>query len=247
MIEAPSNCPSCDHELTWVNDTLYCRNPSCPAQSAKQVEHFAKSLKIKGLGPSTIDKLGIENIREIYELEIEYTSRVLGSDKLAVKLLDEIERSKQEPLNTVLPGFGIALIGKTATEKLSHVVSNIFEIDEASCKAAGLGPAATANITTWLDNRFEEYSDLPFNFEFAENTKAIEATETVCISGKLNSYKTKAEATEVLESRGFRVKDSLTKEVTVLVNESGIESAKTKKAEQLGILIINNLKEYLEN
>jgi len=34
--------------------------------------------------------------------------------------------------------------------------------------------------------------------------------------------------------------------VTILVNESGIESAKTKKAEELGIKIFNNLKQIIE-
>ena len=42
------------------------------------------------------------------------------------------------------------------------------------------------------------------------------------------------------------VKDNLTKDVTILVNESGIASAKTKKAETMGITIINNIKDILE-
>ena len=54
----------------------------------------------------------------------------------------------------------------------------------------------------------------------------------VCISGKLKSYKTKAEAAKVLKECGYTIKDSVTKDVTILVNESGIESQKTIKARE---------------
>ncbi len=248
MIEAPVTCPSCSSELEWVKDTLYCRNISCPAKSAKQVEHFAKTLKIKGLGPSSIDKLMLESIGDIYALDLGFTTLGLGSAKLAVKLLDEIERSKQEPLNTVLPAFGISLVGKSATERLSQVCESIFDIDEAVCKQAGLGPAATKNLMDWLNNSFEQFCDLPFSFEFEKKaTKTVSNKGIVCISGKLKSFPTKAEATEVLNSLGYTVKDSLTKDVTILLNESGIESAKTVKAATWGVRIINNIQELMEN
>jgi hypothetical protein len=58
----------------------------------------------------------------------------------------------------------------------------------------------------------------------------------------LTSYKTKADAKRDLERYGYRVKDTLTKDVTILVNESGIASSKTKSAETKGIKIITNIK-----
>ena len=39
----------------------------------------------------------------------------------------------------------------------------------------------------------------------------------------------------------FAGKSSLTKDVTILLNESGLESAKTKKARDAGISIVTNL------
>lgn len=245
IIQPPTECPSCQSSLVWVKDTLYCKNPACPAQSAKQVEHFAKTLKIKGLGPSTIDKLMLENILEIYELDLAFTTTLLGSVKLASKLLDEIERSKKEPLNTVLPAFGIPLVGKTATDKLSVVCESIFDIDEATCKKAGLGPKATQNLIEWVETQFPNYCDLPFSFEFEKKASVKQEKGVVCISGKLSSFKTKSEAAEVLLSLGYSVKDSLTKDVTILVNESGIESAKTVKAANSGVRIVNNIQELI--
>ena len=51
----------------------------------------------------------------------------------------------------------------------------------------------------------------------------------------------------MLSQYGFVVKSSLTKDVTHLVNESGVESAKTEAARERGVLIITNLKHLLED
>ena len=48
-----------------------------------------------------------------------------------------------------------------------------------------------------------------------------------------------------LEKYGYRVKDTLTKDVTILVNESGIASNKTKSAESKGIRIVTNIKQLI--
>ena len=69
--------------------------------------------------------------------------------------------------------------------------------------------------------------------------------EVVCITGRLKSYRTKADAKKVLEKFGFRVKDTLTKDVTILINESGIESSKTKSAESKNIRIVTNLTQLI--
>ena len=70
---------------------------------------------------------------------------------------------------------------------------------------------------------------------------------TVCISGRLKSFKSKAEATTALNAAGYEVKSSLTKQVTHLINEGGAESAKTRQARDTGVTIVNDLKSFLEN
>ena len=89
--------------------------------------------------------------------------------------------------------------------------------------------------------------EYPFSFKFEKPLASISTKGVVCISGKLTSYKTKAQATEILKQNGYEVKGSLTRDVTILVNESGIESAKTKQARDKGITIITNLLDFLEN
>jgi DNA ligase (NAD+) len=247
-ITPPTNCPCCDSILELVNEQLFCRNTKCPAQWSKKLESFSSTLKIKGLGPSTISKLGVESLPELYELTVSDIQDKIHSEKLAEKLYDELEKSKSSKLVDILPAFSIPLIGRSASQKLCDSISHIEEISENSCTEAGIGPKASANLVNFMETEFypNRYIDtLPFNWN-NKISKKKEVTGVVCISGKLKSYPTKAHATKVLESYGFVVKSSLTKECTHLINESGIESAKTQTARDRGVLIITNIKHLLE-
>lgn len=242
QIVAPTICPSCGFSLEWENDQLYCYNPSCVSKAYKTIQHFSKTLKIKGLGPSTIEKLNITNIPQIYELSLGEMVEALNSEKLATNLFQEIQDSKNCSLLDVLPAFSIPLIGKTASEKLCGVITSIYDLNEEACTLAGLGPKATSNLITWYKSEFlTTYKWLPFSFKVSGTSGPVEVQGVVCISGKLTSFKTKAEAQSALLDCGYIVKPSLTKDVTILVNESGIESSKTKKARDLGISIVTNL------
>ncbi len=247
-IQPPTNCPTCSSILVWKKDQLFCENPSCEGKTTKKIEHFAKSLKIKGLGPATIEKLQISTLFDIYSLDMEMMIDLLQSEKLAVKLYREIQNSKNIDLVDLLPAFSIPLIGRTASSKICSKVRNISEIDEKSCQEAGLGPKATDNLLDWLIEEFTDgYDRLPFRWiQITAISESKPDKGVVCISGKLKSYPTKAAATKVLEKMGYLVKSSLTKDVSILVNESGIESAKTRTARDRGVQIINNLNNFIK-
>ena len=241
-ITAPSTCPSCGYKLELSFPLLYCRSSSCGDQSSKKIEHFAKTLKIKGLGPAAITSLALESINDIYAISEYEIVNLLGSQKLGEKLFTEIENSAKAPLNILLAAFSIRLIGKTASEKLSAVCESIHDINEDSCAKAGLGPKATESLLDWIE---EEYPLLELPHSFAFESPKVRTGGVVCISGKLKSFKTKAQATEALEQNGYTVKSSVTKDVTILVNESGVESQKTTKARESGVTIVENLLDFL--
>jgi|TARA_B100000809_G_scaffold175820_1_gene173186 DNA ligase (NAD+) len=244
-IQVPSNCPSCNSILEWVNDLLFCKNKDCSTKSAKKIQHFAKTLYIKGLGPRSIEKLGLNSAIDLYYLDKESASLALNSEKLGSKLIREIENSTTAPANLLLPAFSIPLVGRSAAEKLSVVCRSIFDITAESCKKAGLGPITTDNLMAWLDTDFLTYREfLPHDMLF-EQKGIVNPSWYICLSGKLSSYKTKAEATTVLKSLGYVVKESVTNDVTILVNETGIETTKTLKALDKGIQIVTNLKDYI--
>tara|TARA_R110000796_G_scaffold176455_1_gene293289 strand:+ start:4489 stop:5235 length:747 start_codon:yes stop_codon:yes gene_type:complete len=244
-IQAPTSCPSCDSVLDVVNNLLFCRNTSCTSQTHKKLEHFAKTLKIKGLGPKAIEKLGVTTSQELYLLTEDDFSSLLESDKIGAKVFGEIQKSKDVPMNLVIPALSIPLIGNTAAKKLASVCDCIGDINPESCLDAGLGPKATENLISYLKEYGAALLEHPFSFKF-EKPLTLANKGVVCISGKLKSYKTKAEATQILQQQGYSVKSSLTRDVTILVNESGVESAKTKSAQSKGIQIITNLLHFLE-
>ena len=246
-IEIPTECPCCNYPLELVNDQLFCRNTACSAQLNKKVEHFCKTLGIKGMGSRTVEKLGLSDITELFYLDSEQVVESLGSEKVALKLLDEIERSKSADLATVIVSFSIPLVGSTASKKLCEVVTSVDEISYDTCKQAGLGDKVTQNLVAWLETDFQEMREfLPFSFKSQKNSNTNSSQKTICITGKLSSYKTKAEAYKSLEEAGYTPVESVTKATDYLVDEEDKGSTKRKKAESLGITIITNLNNFLK-
>lgn len=244
LIVPPTECPVCSSKLELVNDQLFCRNNFCEAKTLKKLEHFAKTLKIKGLGPATLAKLDLQDITDIYKLTNEKLVEAVG-EKVAAKLLTEIEESKKADFATVLAGMSIQLVGKTIATKLASKVNSFEEISELICKEAGVGEAATGYIQEWLYYDYPLIKDfLPFKFERVVSSSLCN-NKTVCITGKLKSFSTKKDAAEALKAKGFIFTDNLTKTVDFLVDEENKSSSKRVKAESYGIPVVTDLIAFL--
>lgn len=248
-IEIPTTCPCCEYKLELVNDQLFCRNTACGAQLGKKVEHFCKTLGIKGMGPKSVEKLNLQDLTELFYLDQDSVIEALGSEKTATKLLAEIDGARQADLATVLASFSIPLVGATASQKICSVVDHISEINYETCKQAGLGDKVSENLVGWLQTDFPDLQEfLPFSFKSTRNSTSNSNSnnKTVCITGKLSSYKTKAEAYKALETAGYKAVESVTKTTDYLVDEEDKASTKRKKAESLGVQIITNLNTFLK-
>lgn len=247
-IEIPKTCPCCDYPLELVNQQLFCRNQACSAQLSAKIQHFCKALGLKGFGAKTIEKLNLGDVTELYALDEAEIAERINSEKVAEKLAAELERSKSASLASVLQSFSIPLVGNTASTKITQVVSSIDEINAETCRQAGLGEKVTANLLNFLQYEFPEMRQfLPFSFTSEKQAPVSATAEVVCITGKLKSFKTKAEATQALVEAGYKVVESVTKTTNYLVDEENKGSTKRTKAESLGIQIISNLKTFLEN
>lgn len=247
QIQIPTDCPCCGSFLEQVNDQLFCRNSECPAQLGKKLEQFCKVLKIKGLGPKSLQKLALADIVELFYLELQDLEAALGSEKLASKLLVEINNARDADLATVLAAMSIPLVGETASSKIASQVSHIDEITAETCKSAGLGDKVTQNLLNWLNIEFKEMREfLPFSFKSSNKVVFNADAPSICITGKLKSFKTKTEASAKLADAGYRVVESVTKTTKYLVDEDDKGSAKRKKADEYGVTIINNLIDFLK-
>jgi DNA ligase (NAD+) len=244
FIEEPKVCPTCSHRLIKQVDQLFCRNTACSAQVLKKIEHFAKVLSIKGLGPKTIEKLDIQEVTELFSLDRNDVVLILG-EKVADKILLEIEKAKDAGLATVIEAFSIPLVGSTASIKISKVITKIDDITEELCKKAGLGAKVTENLLLWLETDYKELKEfLPFTYKNA--LKPSIKGETVCITGKLKNFKKKADAEELLAAAGYVLVDSVTKFTNYLVDENESSSSKRVTAIKYGIPIITDLNDLLK-
>ena len=134
-----------------------------------------------------------------------------------------------------------------SSKKIASVVNHADEITADKCKEAGLGDKATNNLLDWINSDYLDMKEfLPFTFKSHSSKQINTGGLIVCITGKLNSYKTKAEATKDLTAAGYQVVDSVTKTVNILVDEEDKASTKREKAEKYGITIVKNLTEFLK-
>jgi len=235
-IEIPIQCPVCNSKLVRIKDQLFCQNNLCDAKVFKSIIHFVKAMKIKGLGEKTIEKLNLESINSIYTLSKELLTNELG-EKLGIKLYNEIEKSKNTTVDKYITGFGIPLVGKTASEKLAQHTDNIWNINEEVCKLAGLGEKATNNLLDWILHNKLEYENLPI--KTVEGIKQSEATLKVCITGKLKDFTSREKAKTYLKDYGIQVVSSVSSNIEYLICDvENSSSSSIKKAEKLNIPVV---------
>ena len=240
-----SKCPSCGANLERVKDQLFCRNTNCGATQSKRVLHFIKTMKIKGLGEKTVEKLGIDSIEDVYNLSQELIVDVMGQ-KIGEKLYAEIETSKETNLEKLLPAFSIPLIGKTAATKIYDVVNKMEEITFDICKSAGLGDKATESLMKWLDHEYPEFKDLPLQFTARASSIVTKSRNIkVCITGKLNDYSSRELASSFLKSQGITVVAGVSKALDYLINEDNKPSSKLSKANAYDIPVVS-IKQLIE-
>lgn len=223
--------------VTRNGPKLYVCNPEKHG-TVKLLHHFIKTLGIKGLGPQSVSKMGLQHPTDLY------TSRkwdLLGAN--GSKIQAEIERSKTKPYSTVLAALGIEGVGRRASEKIVAAVpmfSRIREIEYLSIPT--IGPKTIEKILTWLDINEDWVEKLPLQLEQVISIDDIlgqseeKEIKKVCISGKVDM--TKSDLTEVLEKFGYTVASSVTKDCYALIT-AGSPTSKVKKAEQYGIKIID--------
>lgn len=240
-IEIPNNCPECNSKLQLINYQLFCNNMSCPARTLKRLQAFAKVMKIKGLGPKTIEKLCLEDICDIYNLDREFAEDAIGL-KLTNKLLDNINNSKQVPFSRFLRSLSIPMIGETLSKRIAVVINSLDEITSDTLAEVQIGQKAKESLLSWINLYGSMYKALPIEFTITRTkSKGI----TVCITGKLNNFKNRSLAAEHLEKLGYTVVKSITKNLDYLVSEENKNSSKYEKAKRLNIKIVPI--DYLED
>lgn len=239
-IEAPTECPSCSATLYRVNDQIFCPNTvDCPAQNTGKLINFCKKLKIKGFGEATLDKLGIVHINELEALEpADYMADSKFSEHMSNKLFNTVQSRLTAGIDfrEFIAALSIPLVGDSASSKLE--CSDIKELNFESLKALGLGDKVSENLANWVTTEWPYLEPIWSQYiTYKSQTRTKTNGLNVVITGKLTNFKNRAEASKYLESLGFTVKSSVTKQTDFLICEDGTTGSSYQKATKLNISI----------
>ena len=156
VYKMPTLCPACGEELFREDGeaALRCVSTNCPAQRLRSIIHFASrgAMDIEGLGDAVVEQLVDEGlVKSTADLFYLKTEDLIGLERLAQKsapnLVDAIEKAKNNPLDKLLCGLGIRLIGAKGAKSIaahfgtidnimSATVEELLQIDDVGEKMA---------------------------------------------------------------------------------------------------------------
>jgi len=203
--------------------------------SSKVLEHFIKTLDIKGLGPASVKKMGLTHPVDLFE---DQNWNLLGVN--GTKVQAEIERTKTKPYDLVLASFGMSGVGKRASKLILSKIPafrNLRDIETVDIK--GIGPSTIESVLSWLDENEEWVLTLPLQLEQNVTVEEVVGTPArkICITGKMDM--TRNQLGDILEKLGFKVTNTITKDCYALITGGDTTSSKYKKANTMGISVID--------
>lgn len=256
----PDVCPVCGAKTEREKDTadIKCTSPNCPAQLERHMINFVgrDAMDIKGFGATYIMELVhlgyLKDIADIYDLkqhrEELIEQGIIGKEKNTDKLLDAIEKSKQNEAFQLLTGFGIPNVGKAAAKTILKHFGSIEALMQADMESlqqvADVGEVTALCIRNYFQDEnnckiIERLKEAGVNMEMAESGSEDGRFDglTFVITGTLPTMDRKA-AAALIEAHGGKVSGSVSKKTNYLLAGENAGS-KLTKANDLGVSVIS--------
>jgi len=252
----PEKCPVCGGNIARTEGEVdyRCVNQKCPAKLRETILHFASRgvMNIDGMGDALVTQLTerglVKDVADIYKLTKDgLLSLERMGDKSAQNVLNEIERSKQLPLERVIFGLGIRFVGERTAQFLAEHFGEMNALMNASeeelQQVEEVGPRIAKSIV--------EFFSEPKNRELVEELRAAGLTlrgkkkergtklagKTFVLTGTLANL-TRDEAKKMIEDAGGKVTGSVSKKTDYVI--AGAEAgSKLDKAKELGVAVID--------
>ncbi|HEV2470623.1 MAG TPA: NAD-dependent DNA ligase LigA [Candidatus Sulfotelmatobacter sp.] len=255
-IEAPEKCPVCGTKVVRTEGEVdyRCVNANCPAKLMGTILHFASRgvMNIDGMGESLVQQLLdrglVKNVADIYDLtKKDLLSLERFADKSAQNILDEIQNSKTLPLERVIYGLGIRMVGERTAQFLAEHFGSMEALAGANVEelqdVGEVGPKIAESIA--------EFFSIKANQELVKRLRAAGLTmqgekkergtklagKTFVLTGTLANY-SRDEAKKMIEDAGGKVAGSVSKKTDYVVAGSDAGS-KLDKAKELGVPVID--------
>ena len=263
-IEIPESCPVCGGKLIIKQEaevkTLHCTNKGCPIRHIKGFALLAgrEALNIDGLSEKTLEKfiaLGfIREASDIFKLS-RHKEAIVKMEGFGEKSYNKLEASIEKARHTTMPrllySLGITGIGLSNAKLLGrHFNFNLERLINAKkeelTEIDGIGEVLAASIEEYFSdsgnlerlNRLLEYLEIKKEKPaLMQNSNIV--GKTFVITGKTEKFENRKKLQELIEDKGGKVSSSVSANTDYLINnDNASNSAKNKKAKELGISII---------
>jgi DNA ligase (NAD+) len=255
QFEMPEHCPVCGGNVVRTPGEAdhRCVNANCPAKLQGTILHFASRhvMNIDGLGEALVNQLGerglVKNVADLYKLTKDDLLKLerMG-EKSAENVLREIEASKKLPLERVIYGLGIRMVGERTAQFLAEHFGSLDAIMNASAEELEevneVGPRIAESIVEFFADEHNRRlvndlrkAGLTFTGQKKEKGTKL-AEKTFVLTGTLERH-TRDEAKKMIEDAGGRVSGSVSKKTDYVVAGSDAGS-KLDKARELGVSVI---------
>ena len=216
----------------------------------EQAENSVESLAEEAAEVPTRSAL-VHSIADLYDPEKVNRQTLLTLERVGEKtadaLLEQIERSKKQPLQRVLLGLGIRHVGERTAQALAEEFGSIDNLiaatEEELTRVNDIGPKVAATVREFFSNernlalveRLRGYG-LTFTAERKVRGTALNGL-TFVLTGTLPTL-TRDEAKERIEAAGGKVSGSVSKKTDYVVagEEAG---SKLDKAQSLGVAVLD--------
>jgi DNA ligase (NAD+) len=255
-VEDPERCPVCGNKVVRTEGEVdyRCVNANCPAKLLGTILHFASRgvMNIDGMGDALVAQLTerglVKNVADIYKLtKDDLLSLERMGDKSAQNILDEIENSKKLPLERVIYGLGIRMVGERTAQFLAEHFGSMEALESAGVEELQdvneVGPRIAESIV--------EFFSIAANHKLVERLREAGLTLTgqkkkkrgtklagkaFVLTGTLAHF-TRDEAKKMIEDAGGKVTGSVSKKTDYVVAGADAGS-KLEKAKELGVEVI---------
>jgi DNA ligase (NAD+) len=252
----PEKCPVCGTKVVRMEGEVdyRCVNANCPAKLRETILHFASRgvMNIDGMGEALVNQLTerglVKNVADIYKLtKTDLLSLERMGDKSAQNILDEIENSKKLPLERVIYGLGIRMVGERTAQFLAEHFGAMEELEKAGVEELQnvneVGPRIAESIVEFFSiaaNRklVERLREAGLTLSGQKKQRGTKlAGKTFVLTGTLAHF-TRDEAKKMIEDAGGKVTGSVSKKTDYVVVGADAGS-KLDKAKELGVTVID--------
>ena len=255
QFEMPEHCPVCGGNVVRTPGEAdhRCVNANCPAKLQGTILHFASRhvMNIDGLGEALVNQLTerglVKNVADLYKLKQDDLLQLerMG-EKSADNVLAEIEASKKLPLERVIYGLGIRMVGERTAQFLAEHFGSLDAIMAASAEELEevneVGPRIAESIVEFFADEHnrklvDDLRKAGLTFTGQKKEKGTKLTgKTFVLTGTLERH-TRDEAKKMIEDEGGRVSGSVSKKTDYVVAGSDAGS-KLDKARELKVNVI---------